>query len=362
MDPVKNNAAVAAFLSSCAETGTGGVVGGTAWTFANEGTIPRRSLDLLVVDEAGQFSLAPTIASSIAATRLLLLGDPQQLPQVSQGSHPEPVDQSALGWLADGEHVLPAEFGYFLARTRRMEPALTAAVSGLSYDGQLASMVSGRHLDGIDPGVHPVPVVHAGNTTSSVEEAERVVALARDVVGRTWTDGDTSRVLTDEDVIVVAPYNAQGAVIREALDAAGSAGRRSAPWTCSRGARPWCRSRRSRPRARRTSHGVGLPAHAEPVERGAVPGEVGGVPRALTRADHRAAAVDRRTVPALPVHRARRAPIARGDRSAHAERAVDGAVGRDGPVRSAHEGDRPRAPVGGHRVEHAGVLRQRREP
>lgn len=222
--PVKNNAAVAAFLSSCAETGTGGVVGGTAWTFANEGTIPRRSLDLLVVDEAGQFSLAPTIASSVAATRLLLLGDPQQLPQVSQGSHPEPVDQSALGWLADGEHVLPAEFGYFLARTRRMEPALTAAVSGLSYDGQLASMVSGRHLDGIDPGVHPVPVVHAGNTTSSVEEAERVVALARDVVGRTWTDGDTTRVLTDEDVIVVAPYNAQGAVIREVLDAAGLRG------------------------------------------------------------------------------------------------------------------------------------------
>ncbi|WIJ46551.1 TM0106 family RecB-like putative nuclease [Curtobacterium citreum] len=219
--PVKNNAAVAAFLSSCAETGTGGVVGGTAWTFANEGTIPRRSLDLLVVDEAGQFSLAPTIASSVAATRLLLLGDPQQLPQVSQGSHPEPVNQSALGWLADGAHVLPAEFGYFLARTRRMEPALTAAVSGLSYDGQLASMVSGRHLDGIDPGVHPVPVVHAGNTTSSVEEAERVVALARDVVGRSWTDGDTTRVLTDEDVIVVAPYNAQGAVIREALDAAG---------------------------------------------------------------------------------------------------------------------------------------------
>ncbi len=105
--PVKNNAAIAAFLSSCAETGTGGVVGGTAWTFANEGTIPRRSLDLLVVDEAGQFSLAPTIASSIAATRLLLLGDPQQLPQVSQGSHPEPVDQSALGWLADGSTCCP---------------------------------------------------------------------------------------------------------------------------------------------------------------------------------------------------------------------------------------------------------------
>jgi predicted RecB family nuclease len=222
--PVKNNAAVAAFLASCEDSGTGGVVGGTAWTFANETTIARRSLDLLVVDEAGQFSLAPTIASSIAATRLLLLGDPQQLPQVSQGSHPEPVDQSALGWLADGEHVLPPEFGYFLARTRRMEPALTSAVSGLSYDGQLTSMVTGRHLEGIEAGVHPEPVVHAGNTTSSVEEAARVVALARDVVGRTWTDGDTVRTLTDEDVIVVAPYNAQGAVIRQELDRAGLRG------------------------------------------------------------------------------------------------------------------------------------------
>jgi len=222
--PVKNGAAIAAFLQSCADTGTGGVVGGTAWTFANESTIARHSLDLLVVDEAGQFSLAPTIASAIAATRLLLLGDPQQLPQVSQGSHPEPVDESALGWLADGEHVLPPEFGYFLAQTRRMEPALTAAVSGLSYDGQLASMVSGRHLDGIDPGVHPVPVVHAGNTTSSPEEAAQVVALVADVVGRTWTDDRGTRRLTDEDVIVVAPYNAQGAVIRDALDRAGYTG------------------------------------------------------------------------------------------------------------------------------------------
>ncbi|MFJ7286713.1 TM0106 family RecB-like putative nuclease [Curtobacterium sp. NPDC098951] len=221
---VKNGAAIAAFLSSCAETGTGGVVGGTAWTFANESTVARGSLDLLVVDEAGQFSLAPTIASSVAATRLLLLGDPQQLPQVSQGSHPEPVDESALGWLADGQHVLPDAFGYFLARTRRMEPALTASVSALSYDGQLASMVSGRHLAGIDAGVHPVPITHVGNTTSSVEEAARVVELARDVVGRRWVDGDTERVLTDEDVIVVAPYNAQGAVIREALDRAGLRG------------------------------------------------------------------------------------------------------------------------------------------
>ncbi len=64
------------------------------------GRVPVGSLDLLVIDEAGQFSLANTIAVSAAARNLLLLGDPQQLPQVSQGTHPEPVDESALGWLA----------------------------------------------------------------------------------------------------------------------------------------------------------------------------------------------------------------------------------------------------------------------
>lgn len=49
---------------------TGCVIGGTAWDFANANTIPRDSLDLLVIDEAGQFSLAPTIGVSVAAKRL----------------------------------------------------------------------------------------------------------------------------------------------------------------------------------------------------------------------------------------------------------------------------------------------------
>ncbi|MBC7442911.1 MAG: TM0106 family RecB-like putative nuclease, partial [Ramlibacter sp.] len=92
---------------------TGFVVGGTAWDFSNPARVPRQSLDLLVVDEAGQFSLASTVAASVAARNLLLLGDPQQLPQVSQGTHPEPIDQSALGWVSAGHDVLPAELGYF---------------------------------------------------------------------------------------------------------------------------------------------------------------------------------------------------------------------------------------------------------
>ena len=100
----------AAFIADHA----GCVIGGTAWDFANGNRVPPGSLDLLVIDEAGQFCLANTIAVAPAAVNLLLLGDPQQLPQVSQGTHPEPVDTSALDWLVDGQRTLPDERGYFL--------------------------------------------------------------------------------------------------------------------------------------------------------------------------------------------------------------------------------------------------------
>ena len=89
--------------------------------------MPAGSLDLLVIDEAGQFSLANTLAVAQASSRLLLLGDPQQLPQVSQGTHPEPVDESALGWISAGHATLPPELGYFLADSWRMT---SAAVPG----------------------------------------------------------------------------------------------------------------------------------------------------------------------------------------------------------------------------------------
>ena len=209
--------------------GRGFVLGGTAWDFAKAARVPRGSLDLLVVDEAGQFSLASTVAVGVAAKNLLLLGDPQQLPQVSQGRHPEPVDGSALGWVSAGHDVLPPELGYFLAETRRMHPDLAASVSRLSYEGKLRAhpCASKRELGGVVPGVHPVPVLHVGNSTASPEEAEAVVEIVRDLLGRSWSDPGAGRdddPLGEDDVIVVTPYNAQLAEVRALLDAAGHRG------------------------------------------------------------------------------------------------------------------------------------------
>lgn len=219
------DSAYAQFLTDAAPTGC--VVGGTAWDFSNPGRIPPGSLDLLVIDEAGQFALANTVAVGAAARNLLLLGDPQQLPQVSQGIHPEPVDESALGWLAQGRDALPPDRGYFLERTWRMHPALCAPVSALAYGGRLRSeetVTTARHLDGVAPGVHTVILDHRGNATESAEESSEIVARIGALLGRSWTDPrnfDGSRPLEQSDVLVVAPYNAQVARIREDLQDAG---------------------------------------------------------------------------------------------------------------------------------------------
>lgn len=207
--------------------GKGVVVGGTAWDFSNTTRVARGGLDLIVIDEAGQFSLASTIAVAAGAKLLLLLGDPQQLPQVSQGAHPEPVDTSALGWVMNGDAVVRPEYGYFLDRSWRMHPAVAEPVSRLSYAGQLASApgTEQRAIDGVTPGLHLAPLRHRGNATESPEEAEEVVRLVRDLIGREFRElGAAPRRLSEADIIVVAPYNAQRQRVIDALSAAGLGG------------------------------------------------------------------------------------------------------------------------------------------
>lgn len=209
-------------------SGAGGLLfGGTVWDYVSERRVPAGSLDVLVVDEAGQFSLTNTVAAARAARSVLLLGDPQQLPQVSTGVHPYPVDVSALGWLSDGAAALDPRFGYFLGESWRMDSALCERVSWLSYDGALASAAAtaGRALQGVAPGVVSYPVEHAGCSVRSVQEAQAVVDCVRELLGREWVPAASAepRPLAAEDCIVVAAYNAQVDCVREALIAAGLA-------------------------------------------------------------------------------------------------------------------------------------------
>jgi predicted RecB family nuclease len=211
--------------------GTFDVVGGTSWLWGREDMAA--SVDVLFVDEAGQVSLATVCAVAGAADSIVLLGDPNQLPQVSQGSHPEGAAASALEHLVGEDTTIAPDRGLLLGTTFRLHPDVNGYISDAFYGGRLISdsanvrqvVAPGPVLDGT--GVRLLPVDHGGNGNRSREESQVIVHAVHALLGRGWTDRHgVARPLTVDDVLVVAPYNAQVAEIGRALEASlGSRGR-----------------------------------------------------------------------------------------------------------------------------------------
>jgi len=221
VERTSDNATVVAALTS----GTHRLVGGSAWLWSREDLT--KKVDVLVIDEAGQYSLANAVAVSRCASRgLVLLGDPQQLSQPSQANHPDGAGVSALDHLLDGATTIPPDRGVFLDRTWRMHPALARTVSELMYDGRLEAAPDRERQQLIGPvpwhgaGVRWVPVPHTGNPAASSEEAAVVARIVDDMVGASWEDvHGTSHPLNLADLLVVAPYNAHVGRLRTALPA-----------------------------------------------------------------------------------------------------------------------------------------------
>jgi predicted RecB family nuclease len=197
---------------------------GTAWLFAHEdldgGATPR--IDTLVIDEAGQVSLADALAMGTASRNVILLGDPLQLAQVSQGTHPPGTEASVLEHLLGDHATIPPDMGVFLERTRRMHPDVCRFISEVVYERRLEGIPKlARQSTAFGTGLRFRPVNHLGNASASTEEAEAVAGEIRKMVSGSWTDreGET-RPLRQKDFMVVAPYNAQVRRLREALRAA----------------------------------------------------------------------------------------------------------------------------------------------
>ena len=197
------------------------LVAGTGWLFARDEIGGK--LDDLFIDE-GQMSLANVIAASTCASNVVLLGDPNQLRQPSKGSHPEGGDLSALDHVLDGAQTIPEERGKFLATTWRMHPDVCHFISEIAYENRLESAreCARQGVGGVGDlagtGLRYRPVSHAGNRTSSTEEAAEVVQLVDDLIGRPWIDRTGQpRALTIEDILVVAAYNAHVSLLANRL-------------------------------------------------------------------------------------------------------------------------------------------------
>jgi uncharacterized protein len=201
----------------------GKVAGGTAWLWSEDSSV--ETLDYLFVDEAGQMSLSQVLAASRAARNLILLGDPQQLEQPQKGAHPEGSDVAALTYLLDGQPTITPDKGLFLGVTRRLHPNLCVFTSELFYEGRLTSLhgLENQQLSGGTPydgaGLFYKLVAHKGNQSRSDEEVAVIVQMIEALLSKgkyTNANGETHRLRPD-DVLIVAPYNAQVAALAQAL-------------------------------------------------------------------------------------------------------------------------------------------------
>ncbi|MBS1839797.1 MAG: TM0106 family RecB-like putative nuclease [Acidobacteria bacterium] len=208
---IKNEEAWGALAS-----GKANVVGGTSWLWAPEAAFG--CVDVLFIDEAGQMALADVISVSQAAKNIVLIGDPQQLERPLKGSHPDGAEKSALQHLLGGHKTIPPDAGILLPETWRLHPSICKFTSELFYEARLGSrkLLEKRVLEGhpwmSGAGLWFVPVEHAGNQNSSIEEVEAVGSIVEGLLakGVKWhrSEGNV-RTLAPEDILIVAPYNAQ---------------------------------------------------------------------------------------------------------------------------------------------------------
>jgi len=194
------------------------LVGGTAWLFTREDL--QGKFDYLFIDEAGQVCLANAVAMGLSAANLILVGDQMQLGQPTQGSHPGESGHSCLEYLLDGRATVPPELGVFLGTSYRMHSGVCKFISDAIYESRLTSYESAeRHRIGRtgksslvtrDTGIVWIACDHDGCAQCSEEEAEAIRAITAELLGGSVVGKDgKERRMREDDILYVAPFNAQ---------------------------------------------------------------------------------------------------------------------------------------------------------
>ena len=236
-DPLFGQAGVEHVGSIREAVGDYPLIGGTAWAFSNPDA--EDALDYLFVDEAGQVCIANLVGMVPSTTNIVLLGDQMQLGQPTRGAHPGESGDSTLEYLLQEHATIPGELGIFLGTTWRLHPDLCRFISEAVYEGRLQpegttgkrKVMVGREESGGSKrrgatplvtrgsGLLYLPVEHTGNVQGSEEEVEQVKRLVQALRKLEHTDknGKILGRLTADDILIVAPYNMQIRMLKQAL-------------------------------------------------------------------------------------------------------------------------------------------------
>jgi uncharacterized protein len=208
------------------EMGGWDLIGGTAYLFARPDMAG--AVDYMFVDEAGQVSLGNMLAMASATWNIVLVGDQMQLAQPIQGAHPGASGLSALDYLLQGEATIAPEKGILLDTSWRMHPSICSFISEAVYDGRLKAhpdcvrqqlLLEGPgHPAMKQHGISIVEMTHEGCSQSSEEEALATRDLIDALIGIKFVDreGNTGSIGL-QNILVVAPYNAQVNLLRARL-------------------------------------------------------------------------------------------------------------------------------------------------
>jgi DNA replication ATP-dependent helicase Dna2 len=202
--------------SPLADEKGGYVIGATPFATRTK-RLAHVEFDTVIFDEASQITLPLAIMGMLAGQRYIFFGDQQQLPPVlttrlTGGA----LRDSVFGYLAEGN------FDTMLAETYRLNAELTAWPSQKFYDGRLtaAPSAAARRIHYPYPPERLAAILnpeepklfwdlgHHNNTVYSQKEAYAVV----DLITTLLESG-----LPPDEIGVVAPYRAQGRLIRNLL-------------------------------------------------------------------------------------------------------------------------------------------------
>ena len=155
------------------------IYAGTAWLFSDARL--DQQLDYVFIDEAGQVSLANSIAIATTTKNIVLIGDQMQLSQPIKGTHSKNSGKSSLNFLLEDHDTIPLNRGIFLDKTRRLNEKICKYVSDSFYESRLKPhaityerKVSLSLKDIGNEGIYYLPASHSDCTQKSDEESKTI--------------------------------------------------------------------------------------------------------------------------------------------------------------------------------------------